>query len=109
MEQEEKYKNIKEFIRNLQKLQLDVISNLILADEPVSKTQIRARDNVHAEIRRKIAYVARIKYNIQGITISKYLNISKVQVSTYIHSAHDRCKVDKVYSKEIDKILNNLR
>ena len=87
---------------------MDYISALVLADEPVTKQMIRSQDNVHAEVRRKIAYIARIKYNVQGTIISKYLNISVVQVSTYIHTAHDRCKVDKVYSKEMDEIMNKI-
>jgi len=104
----EKFKNIKDFITDLQVQYLDKIANVILADQPYTRTQIRAKNRSHdqTDIRRKIAYIARIKYNIAGLIIADYLNVSAVQVSEYIHSAYNRASVDKNYSKVIVELLN---
>lgn len=106
----EKFKNIKDFITDLQVHYLDKIANVILADQPFTKAQIRSKNRNHdqTDIRRKIAYIGRIKYNISGLVIADYLNISAVQVSEYIHSAYNRGSVDKNYSKILLELINKL-
>ncbi|RAJ24980.1 hypothetical protein LY11_04167 [Pedobacter cryoconitis] len=105
-----KIRNIKNFIRQLQFSQLDIITDFILANESATITDLRSssRKKYVVNIKRKIAFVARICYNITGDTLVSYLNISKPQVSDYCHSAYEKCRNDDRYLQEIREIMVKL-
>jgi len=105
-----KIKNIKLFIRALQSNQLDVITDFILENEAVTIDNLRSnsRKKNLTDLKRKIAFIARICYNISGDALVSYLSVSKPQISDYCHSAYEKCRDNADYLQEIREIMVKL-
>lgn len=106
----QKIRNIKGFINELQYHQLDIISNFILTDTEITMQDLRgnSRKKRLTELKRKIAFIARIAYNIGGEALVSYLKISKPQVSDYVHTAYSKCTSDEDYLQHIREIMVKL-
>lgn len=106
----EKFKNIKLFIKALQLTQLDLITEMILQDGEFEKEDLtnKNRSSGLPDLKRRIAFVARINYNISGDVLSTYLHMSKEQISDYIHTAYDRARKDNEYYELIRSIMVRL-
>jgi len=106
----QKIRNIKDFIRDLQHHQLNIISDFILEDTGITMNDLRStsRKKELTEYKRKIAFIARIAYNISGDALVSYLQVSKPQVSDYAYTAYERCRQDADYLQEIREIMVKL-
>jgi hypothetical protein len=106
----QKIRNIKDFIKDLQFNQLDIISDFILEGTGIMMHDLRgiSRKKELTEYKRKIAFIARISYNINGDSLVSYLKVSKPQVSDYIYSAYERCRQDTDYLQSVREIMIKL-
>lgn len=106
----EKFKNIKLFIKAFQLSQLDIIAEMILEDQKIGKEELKSKNRADGlpDIKRRIAFVARINYNISGDVLANYFNMSKEQISDYIHTAYDRARKDNEYYELIRSIMVRL-
>lgn len=106
----QKIRNIKQFIRALQHSQLDIITDFILADTAVTLDDLRSnsRKKELTDIKRKIAFIGRVSYNITGDALVTYLKVSKPQISDYCYSGYERCRQDENYLQEIREIMVKL-
>jgi hypothetical protein len=108
MMMKDRHKGLKDLLQDIQSAQLDHVGNVISEIENVPLDQIRAKGG-NGQIKRKIAYVARLNYYIDGNLISKYLNLPQPQVSDHIHTAHEKCEQSAAYADKINFILNKLK
>ena len=106
----QKIRNIKDFIKKLQHHQLDIIADFILDNTGITMQDLQSssRKKHLTEIKRKIAFIARIAYNVSGEALVSYLNVSKPQISDYVHSAYAKCKEDEDYLQSVREIMVKL-
>jgi hypothetical protein len=105
------YKNIKSYIADLQMQRLEVITDFIIYEYQISREELfsRTRKRTISEARRKIAFLARMHHNIEGIIIAKYLNVNPEWISQIIYLAWDYISVDNGYLQEIQKLMVKLQ
>lgn len=105
------YKNIKLYIADLQQERLELITDFIVHEYNINRTDLfsRTRRRVISEARRKIAFLARMHHNIEGKIIAKYLNVNPEWISQIIYLAWDYISVDNAYLQEIQKLMVKLQ
>lgn len=105
------YNNIKNYIADLQLSRLQLITDFVVYEYQINRNELftRTRKRVISEARRKIAFLGRIFYNIEGKIIAKYLNINNEWVCQLIYTAWDYVAVDLAYYEEIQKLMVKLQ
>jgi ATPase involved in DNA replication initiation len=105
------YKNLRKYLADLQLNRLELITDFVIYEYQIDRGELfsRTRNRTISEARRKIAFLARMFYNIEGKIIGKYLNVIDVWASTLIYDAWDFCLVDKTYYEEIQKLMVKLQ
>lgn len=83
------YKNIKTYTADLQLSRLELITDFVVYEYQINRAELftRTRKRVISEARRKIAFLSRMFYNIEGKIIAKYLNVNNEWVCQLIYSA----------------------
>lgn len=111
MEHLKKYKNLKNYIADLQLTRLELITDFVIYEYQIDRDELftRTRKRTISEARRKIAVLARLFYNIEGKIIAKYLNVNNEWVCQLIYTGWDYCQVDKDYYHEISKLMVKLQ
>lgn len=105
------YKNIKRYVADLQLERLMVITDFVSQEYGINKDELfsRTRKRTISEARRKISFLARLHFNIEGKIIAKFLNVNPEWISQMIHGAWDIINVENEYYEEIQKIMVKLQ
>lgn len=107
----EEYKNIKTYTADLQLTRLELITDFVVYEYQIDRAELfsTTRKRLISEARRKIAFLARMFYNIEGKIIANYLNMNNEWVCQLIYTAWDYCSVDVAYYEEIQKLMVKLQ
>jgi hypothetical protein len=105
------YKNIKNYVADLQLTRLELITDFVVFEKQIDRSELftRTRKRLISEARRKIAFLARMLYNVEGKIIADYLNVNNEWVCQLIYTAWDYCSVDVAYYEEIQKLMVKLQ
>lgn len=105
------YKNLKHYIADLQLSRLELITDFVVFEYQIDRDELftRTRKRIISEARRKIAFLSRMFYNIEGKIIANYLNVNNEWVCQLIYTAWDYCNVDQGYLEEIQKQMVKLQ
>lgn len=105
------YKNVTEFINQIQQNRLEGVIKL-LGDEAYlqqpEKLIERTKKPEITKARRLIALVARWRYNIAGSVIAKRLNLDESQVFAIIYSGFKMMQTDYNYRIEVQDLMEKL-
>lgn len=105
------YKNLKTYVVDLQHQRLELITDFVVYEYQIDRVELftRTRKRTISEARRKIAFLARMHYNIEGKIVAKYLNVNNEWACQLIYSCFDLLSVDKAYYEEIQKLMVKLQ
>jgi len=107
-----RYKNIKEFIQQLQTEKLEQIIQLLVDEGYITLPellQVRTKKADVCHARRLVSFLARWKYNIDGSIIARRLNLAESQVYAIIYSTFHNIQVEPEYRKEIERLKEKLK
>lgn len=110
MESLKSYKTVKQYLTDIQCERLEEIIDVVVKDSKISKDELvaKTKKNRISDARRKIAYLARFTFNIEGNIIAKRLNIQKEWSFVLVYTAFGLLQVDKTYREEIENLLIKL-
>ena len=110
MENLKNYKSIKDYLNKIQNQKLEQIIEVILIDSKINNTDLmtKTKERTITNARRKIAYIARLMYNVEGRIISKRLNLQAEQVWNLIYSTFNICQVEADYANDIKELINKI-
>lgn len=110
MENLKLYRSIKHYLQVLQERKLEKIIDVVLVELNITKADLmqKTKERPITEARRRIAYLSKITYNIQGKIIAKRLNLQMAQISQLVFSTFGICQVESDYKNEINALINKI-
>jgi hypothetical protein len=111
MENIKEYKNIKDYSADLQLSRLELITDFVVYEYQIDRAELfsRTRKRAISEARRKIVFLGRLFYNVEGKTIANYLNINNEWACSLIYTAWYYISVDQQYCEDIRKLMVKLQ
>lgn len=105
------YRNLKSYVVDLQHQRLELITDFVVYEYQIDRAELftRTRKRTISEARRKIAFLARMHYNIEGKIVAKFLNVNNEWVCQLIYTCWDLVTVDTAYYEEIQKLMVKLQ
>ena len=107
MENLKKYKNAKAYLKELQQQKLEYIINTVIEKSDITNDDLMTRTkkiNI-CDARRKIIYLAKITFNMNGIILAERLKLDQEWVTTSLYTAFAIMQVDKEYRKEMQDLV----